>query len=247
MNRSILVLLLLAASGCATAKKAPAILESSRQLVVVTTPSWEATTGTMELFEREHPAASWRRVDTWPVVVGRTGLAWGRGIESLTGAEPSKREGDGKAPAGVFRLSGAFGYAEDAASVVRDFPYLALSPSIECVDDTASAWYNQTLDRNAVAIPDWKSSETMRRTDDLYRWGVFVDHNTAPVVRGAGSCIFLHNWSGPASVTAGCTAMEEGNLIRLLGWLDRDAAPLLVQLPLQERAGRAAALGLPER
>jgi D-alanyl-D-alanine dipeptidase len=89
------------------------------------------------------------------------------------------------------------------------------------------------VDRTTVS-PDWNSSEHMLRSDDLYRWGVVVDHNADPPRPGAGSCIFLHIWRGPGQPTVGCTAMPQENLESVLGWLDPAKKPLLVQLPESE-------------
>src|SRR6185503_5319742 len=41
------------------------------------------------------------------------------------------------------------------------------------------------------------------------------------------SCI----WKGPAQSTVGCTAMPQADMELLLGWLDPERKPLLVQLP----------------
>ena len=71
----------------------------------------------------------------------------------------------------------------------------------------------------------------MRRDDILYKWGVVVDHNAA-AIPGAGSCIFLHIWKSSSAPTAGCTAMPESDLVRLLRWLDPARHPILIQLPL---------------
>jgi len=85
----------------------------------------------------------------------------------------------------------------------------------------------------ATVSPDWGSheNENMHRSDDLYRWGILVDHNANPPVPGGGSCIFMHIWKGPAQPTVGCTAMPQADMELLLGWLDPDRKPLLVQLP----------------
>ncbi len=135
-----------------------------------------------------------------PVVVGKNGLGWGAGVApgcrtARQRADPIKKEGDGKSPAGIFRLSTAFGYAAQEPPAWK-MPYLSLTPSVECVDDARSKFYNRVLDRATVA-PDWSSSEQMLRPDGLYRWGLVVDHNAEPVTAGAGSCIFLHIWLGP--------------------------------------------------
>jgi L,D-peptidoglycan transpeptidase YkuD (ErfK/YbiS/YcfS/YnhG family) len=68
------------------------------------------------------------------------------------------------------------------------------------------------------------------REIDQYAYGVHVAYN-APPRPSRGSCIFLHIWAGPASVTAGCTAMDERVLRELMGWIDPQRRPMLVQLP----------------
>lgn len=192
-----------------------AALAASRQAVVVTTPDWKATTGTLQRYERASPAAQWRAVGgAIPVVIGRNGLA----------PEGEKHEGDGKSPAGVYPIGTAFGFAP--ASDFR-LPYRQLRDATECVDDVQSRFYNRIVDRDGVATVDWSSSEKMRKID-AYKWGAVVDYNTPPQPK-RGSCIFLHIWGGPASTTAGCTAMREEDLLVLLRWLDPAMKPMLVQ------------------
>ncbi len=207
-------------------------LKSSTQLLVVTTADWKAVQGKLERFERSGPHNKWRAVgDPVTVVVGKNGLGWGSGAVPASGqpGDPIKKEGDGKAPAGVFRLSTAFGYAPNPQSGWT-MPYVPLTPSVECVDDTTSKFYNRVLDRSTVA-PDWNSSEHMRRDDELYRWGIVVDHNSDPIKPGRGSCIFMHIWRRPGQGTVGCTAMPQEKLEAVLSWLNPKKSPMLVQLP----------------
>ena len=237
-------LLVLLALGTEHPPDTGPVPETSRQLVLVTTPRWSATDGTLQRFERV-PGGAWRAVSAdVPVVVGRSGLGWGRGLHDDVPlpSGPVKREGDGRAPAGVFRLTAAFGYAETEPT---GLPYVESTASMRCVDDPASASYN--LVRRAAAEPDWQSTERMRRRDGLYRIGAIVAHNGAGVSRdlvaradsvgapapipGGGSCIFLHVWRGPGTSTAGCTAMPDPALSEVLAWLDADKDPVLVQLP----------------
>lgn len=239
MIRSVRILALLAISmaGCAPALRVhgrtPSFpLAGATQLVLVVTPDWNATSGELRRFERDG-ASAWREVGGGaPVVVGRTGLAWG--VDSLSApGQPVKREGDGKAPAGVFPLDTAFGFARrEDASWVR-MPYAPLTEGSDCVDDERSAYYNTVVDRARVTAVDWTSAEHMRQIGQ-YRLGVIVGYNAAPPVRGRGSCIFLHIWSGPATTTAGCTAMDAMVLEGLMRWLDSSRRPALVQLPRAE-------------
>jgi L,D-peptidoglycan transpeptidase YkuD (ErfK/YbiS/YcfS/YnhG family) len=227
----------------------------STQMIVVTTPEWNAVQGRMQRYERTSPGAAWQPVgDSIAIVVGKSGMAWGSGLIATdsvrASGDPVKREGDGRSPAGVFSLGTAFGYALDPLTGTK-LPYLSLTGSIECVDDVDSSRYNRIVDRSSVT-PDWKSSEHMRETGEAYRWGIVVNHNAianpdgAPQpVRGAGSCIFLHIWKDSAHGTAGCTAMQPAQIETLLEWLDPKRTPVLVQLPVDAYARGMKQWGLP--
>lgn len=233
-----IVLALAAATACAHARTASAPapadpLAGARQALLVLTDDWNAVPGSLRRYERSADTDAWSPVgEAIPVVVGRGGLGWGIGLHggapSLPG--PVKHEGDGKAPAGVFRLGSAFGYAPAAEVPWIRLPYIHSTESWKCVDDTASRYYNQVVDEGTVT-KDWNSHENMRLTSDAYRLGVVVEHNWAHQTRpGGGSCIFLHIWGGPGSSTVGCTAMAPENIEALLRWLDPKRDPVLVQL-----------------
>jgi zinc D-Ala-D-Ala dipeptidase len=204
-------------------------LKGALQCLVVRTPSWTAPIGTMSVWERESLTSGWIvRHKNFPVVVGRNGLAWGPGITDIhVRNEPHKREGDSRAPAGVFKLRGAFGYAPSARTKM---PYQQITSDILCIDDSRSRYYNQIVDQRKIGDRDWNSAEKMRRTDIRYRWGMFVTYN-ARAVQNAGSCIFLHVWISPNEPTVGCTAMSEKDILDVIEWLDPTANPMLVELP----------------
>ena len=211
------IVLIFVVFGCrAEVPPAPAaglaVFQDSGQLVLVTTESWDATTGTLQRFERVD--GNWEGVsDPVPVVVGRSGLGWGTGLHSAQANGPVKQEGDGRAPAGAFSLTGTFGYAEYEST---GLPYLQATADVECVDDSASRYYNQVLDRSAVEV-DWNSHEEMLRQDELYRLGLMVAHNEAAIA-GNGSCIFLHIWRDADATTAGCTAMPASAIEQIAAW-----------------------------
>ena len=225
---------LCAASLVQAEGKQPDALRASTQILVVTTQDWNGVEGTLQAYERPQARKKWKAAGSpIQVVVGKNGLGWGAGVvpdaARREDSDPIKKEGDGKSPAGIFRLSTAFGYAAQEPPGWK-MPYLSLTPSVECVDDAQSKFYNRVVDRAAVAS-DWSSSEQMLRDDGEYRWGVVVDHNADPVTAGAGSCIFLHIWLGPGVGTTGCTAMAQEQLEGVIAWLDPARRPLLVQLP----------------
>lgn len=212
------------------------LIERSRQLVVVTTPGWSSTAGTMRRFERADTRSPWRSIDQpEPVVVGRTGIAWGVGFDGVSTDGPHKREGDGKAPAGIFPLDTVFGFAPAATMQSVRLPYVQLLSSTDCVDDTTSIYYNKVVDKGSVSRVDWSSAEHMRQVAQ-YEVGVIVGYNATPPEKGRGSCIFLHIWAGPGSHTAGCTAFAEPKVREVIRWLDSQKRPLLVQLTANQYA-----------
>jgi len=167
-------------------------------MILVITKTFEASNGILFRFERDNADTDWKKFDDKiPVIVGKNGLGWGIGLhKSDTTNTPIKREGDGKSPAGIFTLSSAFGYSPVEKMGNLKIPYIHVTEMLECVDDVNSKYYNLFVLRNEVKNVDWHSSEKMLLSGIWYELGVVVDHNTNPVRKGAGSCIFLHNWSG---------------------------------------------------
>lgn len=243
-----------ASAGGARRVSAAALLANARQLLVVTTSDWNTVTGTLTVYERpaagdwapaRPPAGEKLPAGGIAIVVGKNGTAWDA---SFTGplAGPIKAEGDGRSPAGVFSLGTAFGFAPAADARWLKWPYAEITPTLECVDDPASGHYNTLVDRASPAVEvDWKSSEKMREIAPAYHWGVVVEHNTAPAVPGRGSCVFLHIGGSGGRGTAGCTAMDETALRTVMRWLDPDASPVLVQMPVEAYARLRSAWNLP--
>jgi zinc D-Ala-D-Ala dipeptidase len=204
------------------------LMDSAHKMLVVTNAGWNEVNGEMTRYERR--GKSWKKVgEAIGIVVGKNGMAWDDHFSgrSTDAADPVKREGDGRSPAGVFRISHTFGFAPKIGS--NDF-YLPPTPTTECVDDVDSKYYNEIVDRLKVKDVDWNSSEKMRQVEG-YRYGAVVAYNDPPK-RGRGSCIFLHVWSRAGQGTAGCTAMAESDAQGLLRWLDDQT--ILVQMPKAE-------------
>ena len=135
---SLLLCLLSIAAGRVVAPAQVGVAEPdafarSTQMIVVTTSDWNAVEGRLQRYERTTPHETW-----WPVsepisiVVGKNGLGPGIGIIATddpkvrSASDPVKKEGDGKAPAGVFALGTAFGYASQPLRGLK-MPYLNLT------------------------------------------------------------------------------------------------------------------------
>ena len=228
----LFIILNLFASLFIYGQKHSPIPSSCQQVILVVTASAEANTGTMYYFECDNPSSEWKtEMETSNIVIGRNGLAWGRGLHAEESPKgfPIKKEGDGKSPAGVFSLSSVFGYQSEAEWGGFKMPYLRLNEMIECIDDASSQNYNSIVSNDTLEI-DWSSSEKMASMGIFYKLGVTVDHNKNPMKNGAGSCIFIHNWKKPFGTTAGCTAMDPDNMKKTAFWLDAEKSPLLIQL-----------------
>jgi len=206
-----------------------------KQLILVTTNSWESSNGTMTLWEKSNN--QWIKTDfSINVMVGKNGLGWGIGLhQPVSGIE--KNEGDGKAPAGIFEIGDLFGYAEDAP-IGTKMNYRQITDRDYFVDDVNSEDYNQwkviSSDKENTPKKIWDSFERMYRKDSLYELGFVVAHNFEPIAMKKGSAIFFHIWRGEGYPTAGCTAMSMDNIENLMKWLDPNKAPLIVQVPENE-------------
>lgn len=200
-------------------------MPKSSQLIVVTASDWTTSSATLQRYNYTKNSLS-KVGEPIQVKTGRKGLGWGRGLHKIPkNATIIKKEGDGKAPAGIFTLKQAFGYAPLSIK----YPYRVYSRQNHCVDDTKSIYYNKIVDSSQIDR-DYKSFEYMKLTKNYYKYGIVVNHNNIDgnkkPKKGAGSCIFIHIKNVP---TAGCTVMSEKSIKMILNWLNPKANPLLVQ------------------
>ena len=238
---SLFTLLISSCNATKTLTAAWATDLKTQQIVVVITPNETATQGIMRLYEWR--ADKWAAVSSFTKVkVGRAGIAWGAGLHNKSLNEGVlKKEGDGKAPQGVFRLTQVFGYKTQPDPKWK-MPYLAATTTTLCIDDTKSAFYNKILDKSAAG--EVTSYENMRRKDDFYEYGIVVDYNQTTTEAGAGSCIFMHV-QDETRPTSGCTAMPKGDIVALIEHLDITKKPVLLQCTRDNYAKLAKIYGLP--
>ncbi len=179
------------------------------------------------LLERGAADAPWKAVaGPLEANIGRNGVGFGKGEHRPAEPPPGmpvKKEGDGRSPAGIFRIPYAFGTAPAAEPGMR-LPWKQCVPTLRGVDDSASRYYNQVVDEALIKDKDWNSAEVMLQPEGLYQWGASIAHNPDNIPAG-GSCIFLHLRRGPDQGTAGCTALDRPDLLRILTWLDPGKQP----------------------
>ena len=187
-------------------------IDKSTQIILVVDNSSFFFTRT-KLYAMEKLGDKWQMAfEPFNAVIGRNGFA----------AAGEKREGDGKTPSGIYPLKMTFGYNE---SIKTKMPYRQALDDDLWVDDPHADDYNRWVKKTETRAA---SFERMRRDDNLYKYGIVIEYNTSPVIKGNGSAIFLHIWKGESVPTAGCVAVSEENILKILQWLDPAASPLII-------------------
>ncbi len=226
-----------------SAPRAPGLDANVRQLIVSIAPTWDSSTGRLQLFERD--GRRWRAVsDPVRVLYGKNGLAWGRGI--LGTGEPGRQkvERDKRAPAGVFQIGRVYTY-DTALPDGAAYPFHTITNRDAWIDDPTLPGYNTHMVIDPKNPPPWFESQKMRLNDPPHRWLIEIRHNADPPVAGAGSAIFFHIQRGPDRKSAGCTVMPRPAIAQILRWLRADRHPQYVLLPAEEYTKRWKSWGLP--
>jgi len=224
---------------------ADGVPEDCTQLIIAIAPTWDSLHGQAQLFERAR-AQEWRPVSTaFSVLFGKDGVAWGTGLAGQNEPGIRKKERDGRAPAGVFRIGKIYTYDAELPPG-SDYPFHQVTRADAWVDDVRSPEYNRfvTID-DPSHPPAWFEKQKMRHNDFAYRWLVEIRHNSDPPVPGAGSAIFFHIRRGVNRATSGCTTMAEADLARIVTWLRADRHPCYALLPAVEYQKKWRSWGLP--
>jgi L,D-peptidoglycan transpeptidase YkuD (ErfK/YbiS/YcfS/YnhG family) len=186
---------------------------AARQVIVVRAKDFNTNEATLEAQEFDGT--------NWKTVVGPIKAKIGR-----NGFSASHKEGDGTTPQGVFTITGAFGN-QKALDGLR-LPYKKTDLNSWWVSDPDSPQYNTPQ----AGPPNgrWRESFGERLADNkyatAYRYAAVIDYNREPVVPGKGSAIFLH--VGGNEPTSGCVSINEGDLTRILKWIDPNQSPKIV-------------------
>lgn len=219
----------------------------ARQLILSVAPDWSSSKATLQCWQRDSASAAWQPAfnNSWPVNLGRNGLAWGRGAFSPSNPKISwKMEKDGKAPAGIFELGPLHGYASRPPQGAT-WPYVQVGQWDAWIDDPRLPHYNEHVRVDPKEVPAWFESQRMRLGDAAYKWLLEIRHNTSPATPGYGSAIFFHVRRGVDRPSTGCSAMAVENLEAMIRWLRPEKKPHYVLLPRAEYEKVKEKWGLP--
>lgn len=221
------------------------------QAVIGIADGWDSSVVSLSVVEKQ-ANGHWMRI-LGPVQgrLGRAGLVWGLGLHTNPRGAITKREGDGRSPAGIFRIGGLWTTHKTPVKHNRRIPEVRVDPRDLWVSDPSQPhMYNRHIRLNHPASTPWELKEQMRQTDYAHSIKLLICHNTQetpgrPVV-GAGSSIFFHIWRHDgAAPTAGCTSMAESNLRSLIAKLDPARNPVYILLPRAEYARLHSSWRLP--
>lgn len=154
---------------------------------------------------------AWKQIVDTGAYVGRNGIG-------------KEVEGDEKTPRGLFTLDEAFGTKEDTGTF--RVSYLQVHDGHYWVGDSNSPYYNQMVDiRQTGAVFDTAVSEHLSTIGGkAYHYCMAVGYNKEHTPY-KGSAIFLHCTDGPG--TAGCIAIPEADMIKVLETIERPAYILI--------------------
>jgi L,D-peptidoglycan transpeptidase YkuD (ErfK/YbiS/YcfS/YnhG family) len=236
------LLVLFAACGYSSAFELPS---DSKQCLVGIADNWNSSSVTLTLYEKK--ATGWKETgSSWSGRLGKNGLIWGKGLHPVPAGVTTKKEGDRRAPAGVFDLGGAWGY-EPSIRKSQNLNYVQVTTRDLWYEDTSSQYYNQyrRIDYEPRTSAEHKAQ--MKQGDHAHSLKLFIAHNAYPnITPGAGSSIFFHIWrNGGGSATFGCTTMAEVNLKNFIAAVEPAKRPVYVLLPKAEYEQYRAAWKLP--
>jgi L,D-peptidoglycan transpeptidase YkuD (ErfK/YbiS/YcfS/YnhG family) len=217
---------------------------NAQQVIVVTAPSWRSTEGTLRAYERT--SEGWRLVlRATPALLGSRGLV----------PADERRQGTGTTPAGTFGIVSAFGRKADPGTsldyiqVDRNDAWTynpAFPATYNVFQDAPRSWagfgryverlWGYGLQYNYVAVMDYNLPDGPIRTGAD---GIRRAANPADTTAGGG--IFLHVSNGTR--TAGCIAIDESAMRRVMQWLDPERDPVIVVGPESEIDSPALAGG----
>ncbi len=142
----------------------------------------------------------------FPVALGRAGIV------------ANKREGDGGTPRGRFRLLRLWWRGDRLPRPRTALPVRRIERGDAWCEDASDRRYNRP-----IRLEPGAPGDRLWRDDHLYDLVIELDHNTRPRIAGRGSAVFIHLARPGFLPTAGCVALKEGDLRRLLPRLRKNA------------------------
>jgi L,D-peptidoglycan transpeptidase YkuD (ErfK/YbiS/YcfS/YnhG family) len=169
-------------------------------------------------------------LQAWTKAAGGGWLKHGTAVTAHVGADglsshPSEYRS--ATPIGTFTLTQAFGRYADPGTAL---PYFRTRPSDWWISQAGPLYNTHQRCSSGCAFTLGSPNEHLYYETPYYNYAVVIDYNTrnspTGVVQGAGSAFFLHVTDG--APTAGCVAIPQWKLVRLMRWLTPTAHPRIL-------------------
>lgn len=202
----------------------------TRQAIVVTAANWHASHATVTAYERSADGTWHEVIASTPARIGETGMI----------PAARRRQDTGKTPAGTFAITSAFGRKANPGT---ELPYVQLDRN-----DTWPYWRGDPATYNVLQTTALDTNGHGRFIEHLWRKGrqydyvAVMDYNlprgeittgadgvrraASPANTRKGGGIFLHVTNGKS--TAGCIAVPEATMVRLLKWMNPQDHPVII-------------------
>ena len=173
-----------------------ACADTAEQIVLA-----EYTGGTSALLSlHEKGNGCWRELFSCEAEIGKNGVG-------------KEKEGDYRTPLGCFNLTTPFGILPDPGSRQG---YIRVDENMCWCSCDTSGHYNRLMDMRQCSRACEKPDEHLIDYPGVYNYCMFIDYNR-DAVPGKGCCIFLH-CTGTSGHTAGCVAVPEEAMKRIIRW-----------------------------
>ena len=136
------------------------------------------------------------------------------------GFSKNRHSGDNTTPIGVFPLLYAFGTEKNVNTKME---YRQITENSYFSDDEENleeynSWIESSIPIKGEHLIDYRKE---------YQYAIVIGFNIKPKIKGKGSSIFLH-CKGEKGYTAGCIAIDESYMIKLLGKIEQGAYIIIV-------------------
>ena len=128
-----------------------------------------------------------------------------------SGITSSKKEGDLATPKGIFKL-GPLYYRKDRIKKLKcKINKRTIKINMGWCDDSGSKKYNKE-----IKLPSKYSAEKLYKKNNSYDIFINIKYNYFPVIKKAGSAIFLHLCNKKYKPTKGCIAIIKKDFLKIL-------------------------------
>ena len=170
------------------------------------------------------------RLQAWTKAAGGGWFRHGRAVTAHVGADglsAHASESRSATPIGSFTLTRAFGRNADPGTNLK---YFRTRRSDWWISQSGPLYNTHQRCSSQCAFTLGSPNEHLYYETPFYNYAVVIDYNTrnspTGVVQGRGSAFFLHVTDGQP--TAGCVAIRQAKLVRLLRWLRPASHPRIL-------------------